>query len=191
MAVGRLGVDLTWSGASGSPGVNVWHARAVDVIDPGGDFAGLAVIVRTFYEALTAIMPSTMTAAFDGEVHGVGADEGTTWSVAPWSVEGTGGADFMPPANCCIVSWKTNSGGRRGRGRTFIGPLTADATEGNGTPGEPVRDLIGAAADDLIESSDSFDNGALGVYSRTDSLLRDFTGRDVPNYFAVLRSRRD
>jgi hypothetical protein len=61
----------------------------------------------------------------------------------------------------------------------------------NGTPYETTRALIAAAGMDLISSFDESFDGALGVWSPTDEVLRDFTGCQVRNKFAVLRSRRD
>jgi hypothetical protein len=63
--------------------------------------------------------------------------------------------------------------------------------QSNGTPVEDVRLSMRDDARDLVTASQGFANGALGIYSRSEDVFRDFVFADVPNYFAVLRSRRD
>lgn len=184
-------VNLTWSGASGSPGVNVWHLRSDGGGDPAIDFDGLSQIVFDFYTALQEYFPTLVQIQMFGELTGVGPDTGNLYSVDSWGLDGSGGANFLPPANCLLVAWKAATGGRSGRGRTFLGPVIEETAEANGSPDEAVRTAVAAAAADLVEASDSFANGAIGIWSRTDALFRDFVTSECPNYFAVLRSRRD
>lgn len=191
MATFRYAVNLTWTGASGSPGVNVWHGRTTGGLPGSSEISGLSDMIEEFYTAIAGLYPGQVTITSPEFASGVGDDEGDQASVPAWSVAGTGAASFLPPASCMLVDWRTNSGGRRGRGRTFLGPLSDDTIENNGTPAEGGRTIVQLAADDLIESSDSFGNGAWGVYSRVDNVIRDFTSASCPNLFAVLRSRRD
>lgn len=187
----RLPVDLEWSGASGSPGVNVWHARTDDFLAPFEDVEAVSEFIHQFYQGLVSLLPSTMTCSFAGEVQGVGAAEGQSARPPSWSVTGTAGTDFLPPSQCLLAQWRTDSGGRNGRGRTFIGPLSGESLQSNGSPDEGVRTQIETLQANLIESSDSFGNGAVGIWSRTEGIFRDLTAGSCPNYFAVLRSRRD
>lgn len=191
MPLARIAVDLTWSGASGGPGANVWHLRADPADTFGSAFQAMIDSIQQFYVSIAALFPTPVTISFSGEVSGVGPDNGTTGTVNGWAVQGSGGAAFMPPANQLLVNWSTGSGGRRGRGRTFIGPLSPNYQEADGTPTSSALTVLGNAAAALVEDSDSYTNGAVVVYSRTDGLARDFTGSTVPNRFSILRSRRD
>lgn len=191
MPTARMPVNISWSGASGSPGVNVWHGRSVADVSADLDFAALSGAVEDFYGALGSLIPAAVTFSFDGTWEGVGDDTGTIWTGTGWSVTGAQTGEFMPPADCLLVSWRAATGGRRGRGRTFVGPLHESCLQDNGSPEEAKRETLQGAADALIEFSDTFANGAMGVFSRVDNTFRDFITADVPNYFAVLRSRRD
>lgn len=191
MAIFRAAVDLDWGVASGSPGVNVWHMRTVV---PGGtddEIEGLMSLVEDFYTAIRGLYPIAVSISWDGTVQEVSPDPGNSRSLDGWAMNGSASDTFLPPANCMLVNWRSGSGGRRGRGRSFIGPLTTATQEDNGTPDETDRETLRAAAAALVSASLTDLNGALGVYSRTDSLLRDFTSASVPNIYAVLRSRRD
>jgi hypothetical protein len=187
----RIPVDLEWSGASGSPGVNVWHVRGEVVAGPGNDIEAMSEAIHQFYEDCTGLFPNTMRCRFQGEAHGVGDDSETLLSLPSWTVDGTATAEYLPPATALCVSWRTSSGGRNGRGRTFLGPLARTINEGNGTPDEAGRAGVQDAVDALVETSDTFANGAVGIYSRLEDTFRDIISGTVPNEFAVLRSRRD
>lgn len=187
----RIPIEIAWTGASGSPGQNIWHARVDSLADPNPDVQSMADMLETFYSAMSGSYTTTTTIRFLGEATGVGDDAGDFFTADPWTVAGDGAGGFFPPSQCLLVQWRTSSGGRRGRGRTFIGPLNDGLDEGNGTPDEGVRSGVQAAIDALIEDSDSFGNGALGIYSRVEDTFRDLTSGSCANYFAVLRSRRD
>lgn len=191
MATLRIPIDLTWSGATGSPGVNVWHARTESTIGEPEDVDALAGYLEDFYTAIANVYPSTVTIAFGGEATGVGDDSETIFPAPAWSVTGTGAAAFAPPVLAMYVNWRAATGGRNGRGRTFLGPHNAVIAEGNGTPTEDYRTLVQGAVDALVAESQNSLNGALGVYSRAENIFRDFSSGAVPNKFAVLRSRRD
>lgn len=187
----RIPINLSWSGATGSPGVNVWHGRITVVEGPTPDLEDLAEWLETFYTSMASAYPTGTLIQFLGEAQGVGDDEGNTYLADPWSVSGSGAGGFLPPATQMFVNWRALTGGRSGRGRTFIGPLQAGVAQADGTPTTAYRDALANAASALIESSDSFDNGALGIYSRTQNTFRDFVLSEVPDMFASLRSRRD
>jgi hypothetical protein len=187
----RIPVALEWSLASGSPGANIWHVRGDVTSGPGNDIQAMVDAIRDFYAECAGLFPNTMRARFYGEGSGVGDDAETFFPLTGWTVDGTGTNEYMPPATALCVTWRTSSGGRNGRGRTFLGPLATSFSEGNGTPDEPARAGVQTAVDNLVETSDSFANGAVGIYSRLENVLRDIVSGTVPNEFAVLRSRRD
>lgn len=191
MATWRVPIDLTWTGASGSPGVNVWHIRTTGGPGPSDDLEEMTQALFAFYNGIKAVFPNALSIRWAGEASGVGDDTGDTATSPGWTVTGTGDTGFLPPANSLIASWRTSGGGRQGRGRTFLGPLGNGANEANGTPTEGTRTLIETAQADLIETSDSFANGAVGIYSRVGGTFRDLISGTCPNMFAELRSRRD
>lgn len=192
MTLVRMPVDITWSGAEGSPGVNIWHLRSSGSADPfGDDFDLTSEAIRDFYTAIRTIYPTTVNISFVGELGGVGPDTGDTYTATDWGLDGSTGTNFLPPSQCLLVNWKANTGGRSGRGRTFLGPLSPNTLQENGSPTEAARTLVLDAANDLISTISGLTDGAAGIWSPTDGVLRDFTSADVPNIFAVLRSRRD
>jgi hypothetical protein len=191
MTLVRIPVDLTWAGASGSPGVNIWHGRLESLTPGPNEIQSLTDILEDFYTTIRPLLYVDVTISYAGEGQGVGDDIGNTYNSPAWTMTGSGNQGYAPPANCMLAQWSAQTGGRSGRGRTFIGPLDLATLEPNGTPVEAKRTVLQGAMDDLIESSDSIGNGALGIYSRAEGIFRDFVTADVANYFAVLRSRRD
>lgn len=192
MALVRIPIDIIWTGATGSPGVNVWHARVEDGVQPlATDLEEVTEALQQFYSAIDELFPGTCRVEFAGEAGGVGPDSGNVYEAPGWVVNGGGGASFLPPANAMYVNWKAATGGRSGRGRTFIGPLDITTTEADGTPTPGDRDVLQAAADALVSASLTDNGWAIGVWSRSDGLLRDVVTAEAPNKFAVLKSRRD
>lgn len=187
----RIPVDLTWTGVSGSPGVNVWHARTGGTGEPGDAVGEIVGALEDFYTTIAPALSNVLTIQFRGEVQGVGDDAGDSFDAPTWTVVGTGTGSPLPPANQMLVSWRTNSGGRKGRGRNFFGPVPAGIEESNGTPDETARGLFADAIADLVAYNQGDNNGAVGIYSRAEGVIRDITSGVCPNYFAVLRSRRD
>ena len=195
MSVWRLPVDLSWTGATGSPGVNVFDFR---VYDAGGVDTGLNAAIDSledFYTAIQGNLPSSLTVSFAGEaVRQTTGDDNpeATAGLHRFTVQGTSGNSYLPPANCIILTLKTAHYGRSGRGRKFLGPLVAAVAQDNGTVKEAIRlQVAQAAVDHLITPFAGIEDGAFAVYSRKDHASYDVTGVNVPNEFGVLRSRRD
>jgi hypothetical protein len=187
----RIPISLSWGGGvSGAPGANVWHGRILTGSEQA-DLDEIVGAVENFYTACADLYTADLTISFLGEASGVGDDAGSLYTSDPWTVTGTDGLDHLAPVLQMLVNWRTPTGGRQGRGRTYIGPLSTGVHQDNGTPQEAARSLLQDAADALIEESDSFANGALGVYSRVGDTFRDFVSAAVPNEFAILTSRRD
>jgi hypothetical protein len=184
-------VDLNWSVGGGSPGTNTWHVRTDGAGSPATDIDDLMEIVRAFYTSLQERFPADLTIQWLGEATGILGNHGDIVHTGTWGLAGSGGTPHLPNAIQGCVTWTADTGGRSGRGRTFLGPLEGgQATDGGQPTSAFLADLTAAAAD-LVESSDSFANGAIGIYSRTDGVIRDITGAKVSGKFAVLRSRRD
>lgn len=191
MALMTHPVQIAWSYGTGSPGANVWHLRSTGSAIGGADAQSMSDIIKAFYQDIAGYFPTGVTIDFLGTVTGLGDDLGDSATLTPWQVVGTGGTGRLSSALQLVVSWKSNTGGRKGRGRTFIGPLNSGLADGSGVPTSAGATDLQAAAEDLIEASDSFANGAIVVYSKVDGLARDVTQATVARKFGVLRSRRD
>lgn len=174
-------------------GVNTWHWRGDGEAEPPrSDLTEAIGALAEFYVALTDT-PLAQGAAytFDGTVTTVEAEPQVFDAGGSWAAGNAGSSQTLPPANCIVLGWGTQSATRRGRGRTFLGPIQSAVNEANGTPSAASLTAIRNAADDLLAFNAGEGNGAFGVYSRVDNVFRDFTSRTVHDKFAVLRSRRD
>lgn len=199
MPTWRLPVNFSYADGGG-PGVNVWHIRATGATPVETNLQSMVDAIHTFYDSITnggvsgadCFQRGTVFTA--GQAVDVDSDEATDVDWATLTVPNVG-AD-APPVLALCLTWRTSIAARRGRGRTFLGPLSQNALQDNGTPDEDFRSVVGNAADALISTSTGFNNGAVGIYGResvgsSTHVIRDIVGRTVPNEFAVLRSRRD
>lgn len=195
MGVWRVAVEVTGPSLP-DPAANIWHIRTgqeVGDADPGASIQDAMTALEAFYTAIRSTYPAGHNVSWDGEAQEMATDSPRVPSgLEPWGVAASGDAG-LPAANALIIQWKTSLGSRRGRGRTFIGPITVGSAEANGTPTEPKRAELQAAAADLVASSSAVNAPpwAFGVWSPTDKVLRDFTASAVPNVIGVIRSRRD
>jgi hypothetical protein len=162
----------------------------------------LLTYVRGFYTYLVARYPTGTTISL-----GTVVEEGTQREIVPTMSNVTGvGTGSAPQLLAVVCTWKTSIAARRGRGRTFVGPLATSAVQADGTPLDALVTDVKAAAAALVASSMGFGNGALGVYGYSAAktpgkenprnpadakVFRDFTGYAVRDLFASLRSRRD
>lgn len=177
------------------PAMNIWHARVGDAWPtnkPGHE--NVVTALSNFYNQIKGLYPSGCTISFDGTAQEVGtAEPQYIDGLTSFTVAATGSSDSLPAANALLVSWRTSLATRRGRGRTFIGPVVVSAAENNGTPEESNRSALQGAVNALVAASTAPDSDAwaIGVWSPTDGVLRDITSGTVPNRFGVIRSRRD
>nr|CRY97286.1 hypothetical protein [uncultured prokaryote] len=190
MATFRLAVDINWTHGSGSPGANVWHGRTTSGLD-GSEIGGLVDDLEAFYTSIASLYTSDTVLSFSGEVAGVGDDADDSLVVPGWTVTGSGSPNALSTALQLCISWRTGSGGRSGRGRTFIGPFNASTADANGLPLASKTASLNAAAAALVAAGGARGNGSFGVYSPTDNVIRDFVSGAAANKFAILRSRRD
>lgn len=194
MPIYRVPVDLNWSG-SGSPGVNVWHVRTGGIDDDASVGAALAAL-GTFYTSVGVLLWQGTTWTIGEPVVDVDTDE--LLAVSPVT-GGTshGQSSRLAPALAIVCGWRTTLAARRGRGRTFLGPLNADAGSTDGTPSPGGLATIASAADALIATSSETNDWAFVVYGQQSAGIagvkvgRDITSRAIRDQFAVLRSRRD
>lgn len=147
--------------------------------------------VKDFYEDCGGIFPTGTEIKFDGQFTGVGDAEGTYGAGDAWTASLTGAGNPLPPSQCICVNWRGESGDRSRRGRTFLGPLTIDCLESNGTVHPSPLTQVRDAATALVAASEGFNDGAVVIYSRQENVSRDIVASAVSDQFAVLRSRRD
>lgn len=193
MTLFHVPIKLEWPGPGG-PGVNIWDIRTTGS-DPGDGDVDLNTMVDAlgdFYGALNSasLVPGGYTASFEGQATTID-DEPIFVDATPWSTTRTGTAASAPPTSQFIVTLRTTSATRRGRGRKFLGPVAASAVATDGTPTSTAMVSLQNALDILLDESTGFANGAIGVYSEAGSVFRDAIQMQARNYFAVLRSRRD
>lgn len=192
MGVFRANVDLTFAAGEGV-GTNSWTLRTASAGFDGVQIAALMGFVQEFYTDVSGLFPATSTFRWDGSVQDL-ASPAPVFSppATPWTVTGsnaTGG--YEPVAAGVCVTWRSSLATRRGRGRTFLGPVVAGASEPNGTPNAGFVSLVRDAAASLVASSSTASGtGALAVWSELDGIARDFVGSSVTDQFSVLRSRR-
>lgn len=198
MAVVRIPVRIDQASLP-SPAFNIWHGR-VDALASGatGTSAPLDDMLTTLHDfylgvigamagGTTITMPSSVVDVSDSYEYGV---------TTPGNISG-GGANTLESGLALTIGWKTSIAGRRGRGRTFLGPMGQGSQDVNGHPTAGTITLVNTAIAALLSDSLSDNGWALGVWGqqtanvKNPKVLRDFTAAKVSTKYAHLRSRRD
>lgn len=189
MAVYKLPVNLTFPIGS-KRGVNTWHFRSTTVPAPGP--LPIPDAIKAFYNAIKVIFPGSTTISFDGVLTEVGTPTPTViGNVTPWSVTGGATNDDYPAAGVGLcVGWRSSLATRRGRGRTFLAPVSRVTFDSVGTILDTQLATIKTAATALCSTSLADGNGAVVVWSPTDNTGRDVIGSKVNDRVAWLSSRR-
>lgn len=200
MPIYRLPVTITDPRAGVC--TNVWHVRTVG--SGGGatsDLQGAATSLRSFYNSMVGFWPvgNSITADFAVDVQAA-SDAPVTWA----AIAGTGAGNVAPPHLAVCITWKTSIRARRGRGRTFLGPMVGALIGPDGTITDANLTTLRTAAQNLINDS-LVDNGwAISIWGQETAAPKGFTGdradlphvgRDIQSYsiadkWAVMRSRR-
>lgn len=198
VAIYRIPVELR-GGDIPSPAINVWHARvetAGDLEGVGTDpSSGVMQALKEFYTAIAGAMAGDMSIEFPQSV--VEVTDQSEQTVAAVTPVLTGAGSSAPGGLAMTVSWGTSLRARRGRGRTFLGPLNPAVLGGDGRPTASVVTQFQNAANTLLGRSTGVNGWALGVWGQESAgvllpkVLRDFTSAKVSTQFAHLRSRRD
>ena len=189
MATLKYIVDLSWAGP-GSPGQNVWYVRtAQDLTSSDRDAAALAI--NDFYGDIVDAGILSGDNVITGRSEMVDEATSEILPVDGWTLDSASGPQLYAAVAQMIVTMRTSSATRSGRGRKFIGPVRSTTMEDDGTPTAGAIGTLQTACDTLLASSLAETGWAVGVYSREQNLFRDATALQVRNYFAVLRSRRD
>jgi hypothetical protein len=185
---------------------NTFHIRTGHLITTEAvALQAAADALRTWYTAVLSCFEPGTTIAADG---GVNVEDQSDQSVTWATITNGGGTVSTAPVLAICTSWKTASRSRRGRGRTFLGPLDAGCVQNDGTIDPAKLTLVKAANTVLVNASLVDNDWAIGVYglenpapkpppgqppvdpSTLPHVLRDFTGHAVQDKFAVMRSRR-
>lgn len=191
MGLFQATVKLDFPIGSGG-GTNTWSLRTISADGSTTEVAALMGLVEDFYLNCSGFLPSSFTASWDGLVRELAVpDPALLEAATPWTTNGTASAsDYGPAPAMACVSWRSALATRRGRGRTFIGPIDASFWESNGTLATDAVTALRSAASTLVSASLSDTNGALVVWSELDGVGRDFVASSVTDQAAVLRSRR-
>lgn len=115
-----------------------------------------------------------------------------TYDISITPVTGFLGGDVMPPANACIVSIKSESFTRSGRGRIYLPP----AAESNSNAGGQVAGAYITDVNTFMAAAVSLTSLAatatfiLGIWSEKDQAGYQYVSYAVRNYWGVQRGRR-
>lgn len=173
-------------------GTNTWHLRTISDDGTTTEINGLMDLVEAFYVDVQQHFPTTTTWTWDGSVSQVGTTSpGLLGTGTPWTVQGmVSGSVYSGAPSMACVTWRSALATRRGRGRTFLGPLAAVSVQADGTLATGAVDAFRLAASELVSASLTDTNGAIVVWSELDQVGRDIVGATVTDQVAVLRSRR-
>lgn len=201
-------------GWGGGPGLNTFYYAPESPGDPSAisDAEDCASAVRAFFDAIKSYFPTDWTGTVTPTVDVIDPLNGeleTSYAIDPPAVvTGTSGAGFGPTPVMMLVRLLTSTvaHGSRVQGRAFIGPVLP-ASDGFGTPSSTIVPDFTTAADLLDTSIATTAN--LAVWHRPrearaagpdnkptaltahDGAAFLVTAKQVPDKFAVLRSRRD
>lgn len=190
MPVFRTQVRLNFQ-AGRLVGTNTWHLRTNGTLN-GGQIAEIRSALLAFYTGVASAVPTSHVSSWDGFFTEIATGSPGVQEVgATFSVPGTGGANYGAAANMACVSWRSTLAARSGRGRTFIGPLSVTALQGDGTLSTTPLTALRNAAQALVSTSASANGWGIGVWSEKDGVLRDIVASQVTDSVAILRSRRN
>lgn len=188
MALFHYQVELDWNGP-GAPGLNVWDIRTEDLtVDQ--DLPAAVDAIRTFYLALAGggVYPAGYTITFPGNAVNIVTREDESFTPPSGLASTTTDPDFAGLLQM-ILTIRTSSRTRSGRGRKFLGPVAQNVLSPDGTPLDSTRQTVQTAASALLDASSASSGWAVGVYSRTDGVFRDATALVARDYFAHLSDR--
>lgn len=185
----------------GSPGANVWHFRTAGTTPSDAPARNEAVAaIESFYTDIIGSGSEFFAPGLRGRMtQAIEVNTQEAFDVDAQFDADPEGPNLTPDVLALVVGWKTSSATRRGRGRTFLGPLETTVLDVDGTPTAGALSQVSTAAQNLVDASTAGGGWAVGIYglqnagggSTAPHVLRDITGFKVRDQFAVLRSRRD
>lgn len=174
---------LGWNGEN----INVFHFSNATVVP--ADFGAVAVDMLTgFYNTLASVFAADTDVNVE-QIINLGTNpvtyvpfDSTPFGITP----GTGREDARVSAT---ITWRTATATRRGRGRSFIGPLSQNAiSTSTGLFSTTLQTDLQSAADNLISAGNT-ETAPLLVHSRAGNTIFPVTGRNVSLTPRTLRSR--
>lgn len=190
-----LRITAEWNGFRGAPGYSNFYFDGQTAIEEDPEAAALAL--KTFFDAVAGKIPGgvsvTIRPTADNVDETTGAIVGQVDFVAPSASNGTGTTSYSA-ASGAVVNWNTTAyrNGRRVRGRTFLVPLSTEAYDANGDLATTALNALRPAATALVDNPGP---APLMVWSRPGASgpgeAHPVTSATVPDFGAILRSRRD
>jgi hypothetical protein len=186
MAIGlyRVTVNHTsWNGLN----VNVFHCSN-DNVGPD-DFGTVATnLFGAFYTTLESLFPSDSEIAV-GQIIDLSTTPVSYVPFDPTPFDLTVSGSRADARQAAMITWRSMVATRRGRGRSFIGPLNVGALDDiTGLWSDETITVLGAAADNLISES-ATDQVAVQVHSNVANARYPITGHHSRRQPATLRSR--
>jgi len=189
MAIIRVPVRIEFANAGG-PGFNIHHFSTQPGGQPG-DLGEALDALQAFYTAIRGLYTTTTKIVIgEGMINDPGGNP-TYVDDDSRTVTGTATRTETPTMIALVVSWRTASATRSGRGRSFLGPVTGAALQTDGTPDSALLNTVRNAAQDFVADSQSANGWAHGVLSTKQGTFRETTGSTVRDRWSVLTSRRD
>lgn len=197
MANNLLRIRTELNGWSGGPGLSTFYFDPGVVTIDAAMITGVTGRVRSYFDAWKAYMPTTnsaqVSAVADILDFATGALQGqVSAGSAPSNVIGTGLGGNGPAFVCAVGRLVTNSfiGGKRLRGRTYAGPLSANFTDSLA----PEGGLTAAVQTGLVAMNTSGGGPALVVWHRptggAGGAIAGVVNTSVSTQFGILKSRR-
>lgn len=178
---------------TGGPGYSVFHFRttATGGTELESQLQAARDAISEFYNDMASLFPTTMSVRGDTSWVNIDTDEEAGLTTQFVRI-GTAADLYLPTSTMLCLTWVTSTRTRSGRGRTFVGPLAAAASQGDGTPTiQALTTMTQSAIDNLLTPFVGVGDGSFVVYSPTQDIARDVTQFRARDVFAVLRSRRD
>jgi len=179
---------VLWTNFPGAPGYTNFYSS--------GTMSTIAPAIRSFFEAIKALLPTSVTLVYPNTVDQINEATGAitgSYAYTPALANTTGTtAGIFSGATGAVVNWNTDTfiNSRRVRGRSFLVPLSGSAFDTNGSLDDTKRGTIQTAAAALVTAG----SGAFVVWHRptqfTSGSAAAMTSAFVPDLAAVLRSRR-
>jgi hypothetical protein len=205
-----LRVKMRWNGMPGGPGYSIFHfmnstgsfgdldlAAAQEAVDRVDTFAAGVVFWMPYQTTLEVLGEVELLDAASGDLEDVFGATPDATRTSPQSA----GQVYAGPVGA-LINWKTATirNNRRLRGKTFLVPLNGGVFSDNGTPAAGLITSLNTHATNLRADGTLTQ---LCVYGRRipnpegiesedlDGVIGRVTTHNVPDFAAVLRSRRD
>jgi len=122
--------------------------------------AALAVL-KTFYDAMVPQIAGGADYSIGSAVYDYSTDPPTYVPATPLSSHPTGAQPLLPAQCCSLISWRSGTAGPTGRGRTYIGPLSAVAADSNGFLTSTATTAMNTAGGKITAYNSSASDGSM------------------------------